>query len=312
MTGNKRKPVIPMKVLKADENAYPSLLKKTDDYPSQIWVTGDESVLQLPHMIAIVGSREATLYGIEITKKLSSELVRLGFVIVSGMAEGIDTAAHEGALEAGGKTIAVLGTGICKTFPAANKILRKQIESNGCVISELEPEFPGANWTFPRRNRIISGLSMGVVVVEAGLKSGSLITARLAAEQGREVFAIPGPITSKASAGTHYLIQTGAKLVTQVSDIVSEFSQFSKLAQSQLSLLSDQKVKVEKTKKLDLSVEEKSILKILSQGKKHIDTLSHESGFPMNTLSPLLLDMEMNDYIKPLPGSLFEAKVEVD
>lgn len=298
-----------MKVLKAEDADYPLILKNIHEYPPQLWVTGDESVLRKPNMVAIVGSREATTYGIETAKKIASELARIGFIIVSGMAGGIDTAAHEGALEVGGKTIAVLGTGICKTFPASNKFLRKKIETNGCVVSELPPEFPGAGWTFPRRNRIISGLSLGVVVVEAGLKSGSLITARFAKEQGRKIFAVPGLITSKLSEGTHYLIQTGAKLITQISDILSEFPQIS---HDQSLLLTEQKIRRVSTPILALSAAEKSILKILSQGKKHIDDLSQSSGFPMNTLSTLLLDMEMNDYIKPLPGSLFEAKVEVD
>lgn len=298
-------------VLQPENSLYPSRLKEISDYPQKLWVTGDSSVLSSSYLMAIVGAREASAYGREVAKKLAKELASLGFVIVSGMAEGIDTAAHEGALEAGGKTIAVFGTSIETTFPAANKQLRLQIESNGCCLSELEPGTRGAPWTFPKRNRIISGLSMGVVVVEAGFKSGSLITARMAAEQGREVFAVPGLITSSVSQGTHHLIQGGAKLVTCVNDIVSEFP---KLMLPQLVLKDLKTSSVKKAIQQELPLlppDQKKIMELLlkeASQPKHIDELCHESGFSMNEISEILLELEMNNQIQTLPGSRFQAK----
>ncbi len=269
-------------------------------------MSGDASVLERGDpFIAVVGAREATAYGREIAKSLSKELSALGFIIVSGMAEGIDTAAHEGALEAGGKTIAVFGTGIEKTFPAFNRELRRRIEENGCCVSEFGSQAHGTPWSFPRRNRIISGLCLGVVVVEAGLKSGSLITARLAAEQGRDVFAVPGPVTSPVSQGTHQLIQGGAKLVTCVEDIVSEFPRLnlsvpSKHAQQSLALSASLP---------PLPKDQKRVVDLLGHSRRptHIDELSSKSGFPLGQLSEILLELEMSGHVRTLPGSLFEA-----
>jgi DNA processing protein len=203
---------------------YPRLLREIPDPPPFLYVSGrlDSSALK----IAVVGSRNATGYGLTTTKNLCADLASLGITIVSGMARGIDTAAHEGAMAGGGKTIAVLGSGLERIYPAENANLFHRISENGAVVSEFalltEPE--GHN--FPLRNRIISGMSLGTVVVEATKKSGSLITARLAAEQNREVFAVPGSIQSFKSTGTHTLIKQGAKLVEHAQDIVEELAPF--------------------------------------------------------------------------------------
>ncbi len=203
---------------------YPALLLEIPDPPPYLYVYGCISSTQ--QNISIVGSRNATQYGLETTQRLGRDLASLGLTIVSGMARGIDTAAHEGALMAHGKTIAVLGSGFDKIYPRENEKLFHRIAETGAVISEFPLNAEPEAHHFPMRNRVISGLSLGTVVVEATLRSGSLITARLAAEQNREVFAVPGSVNSFKSTGTHTLIKQGAKLVEQAGDIMDEISQW--------------------------------------------------------------------------------------
>lgn len=174
--------------------------------------------------VAIVGTRAATPYGLDTARRLAEELAASGITVVSGLAEGIDRAAHEGALKAGGRTIAVMGHGLSMVYPAHHRELADRIAQSGCLLSEFPMDEPPEPWHFPRRNRIISGLSLGVVVVEAPFKSGALITARFAAEQGREVFAVPGLVSSRQSEGTHALLKDGAKLVGRVEDILEELA----------------------------------------------------------------------------------------
>lgn len=204
-----------------DDARYPKLLKEIADPPAALYVFGDYRALMQPQ-IALVGSRNPSHAGLELAHEFAFLLVKAGLSITSGLAIGIDTASHEGALSANGKTIAVLGSGLLQLYPKQNKSLAEKISKQGCVISEWPLNMPPARENFPQRNRIISGLSLGTVVVEAALKSGSLITAKLAAEQNRDVFAIPGSVRNPTSQGCLALIQQGAKCVVCVDDILNE------------------------------------------------------------------------------------------
>lgn len=202
---------------------YPRLLKEIPDPPKILYVRGVGSKINLEKTIAVVGTRNITAYGMQMTKKIVTGLVRQGFTIVSGLAYGVDAVAHEAALDAGGKTIAVLGCGIDIIAPKANtEIYWRIAKGGGAIVSEMPLGVLPDKKRFVTRNRIISGLSLGVVVIEGAQKSGTLITARYAAEQGREVFAVPGPVTSVYSAASSYLLKNGAKLVESASDIIEE------------------------------------------------------------------------------------------
>src|SRR5438552_326981 len=210
-----------MTTIEISDVRYPVLLRNIPDPPPVLYVDGELEPADV-QAVAIVGSRHATLYGIRIARTLAEELSRFGFTIVSGMARGIDRVAHEGALAAGGRTLAVLGCGLDVACPPGHTQLRAQIAEAGALLTEFPLGSPPLAAHFPRRNRILSGLSLGVVVVEAAEGSGSLITAKLAAEQGREVFAVPGPIDAPTSRGTHGLLKQGAKLTETVDDILDE------------------------------------------------------------------------------------------
>ncbi|KKT16161.1 MAG: protecting protein DprA protein [Parcubacteria group bacterium GW2011_GWB1_43_6] len=215
-----------IKIIKKSSKEYPKILREIVNAPKQLYVRGE---LPKNHEMnfAIVGTRAASEYGKTLAFKIAKELAELGFNIVSGLALGIDTQAHLGALAGGGKTIAVLGSGTldASIFPKENlALVKKIVDSGGAVISEYEPQAKSEIWYFPERNRIVSGLSRGALVVEAPEKSGALITARLALEQNREVFAIPGSVFSKNSIGANNLIKSGAKMVTSVDDILEEFN----------------------------------------------------------------------------------------
>ena len=204
-----------------DTPDFPRLLREIPNPPSCLWARGDRSLCDQT-AIAVVGARDATREGIEIAYQIAADLTLAGVVVVSGLARGIDAAAHSGALDAKGKTIAVLGTGIDRVYPSENKELHERIASHGLLLTEFPPGSPPDLFHFPQRNRIISGLSKAVVVVEAREKSGSLITARLAGEQGRDVMVVPGPIRSGQNRGGHALLRDGAKLVEAAVDILQE------------------------------------------------------------------------------------------
>lgn len=202
---------------------YPRLLKEIPDPPAMLYVRGTGSKINLEKTIAVVGTRHATTYGMNITKKLVTDLVALGYTIVSGLAYGVDAIAHQAAIDAGGKTIAVLGCGIDIIAPSVNTDLYwRIIRGHGAIVSEVPPGVRTDKQRFVTRNRIISGLSLGVVVTEGTRQSGSLITANYAAQQGREVFAVPGPVTSKYSGAASFLLKNGAKLVESADDIIEE------------------------------------------------------------------------------------------
>jgi DNA processing protein len=212
-------------VIAIDNSRYPRLLKEIPDPPSVLYVRGTGSKINLEKTIAVVGTRHVTNYGRQITKKLVTDLVARGYTIVSGLAYGVDAIAHQVAIDAGGKTIAVLGCGIDIIAPAVNTDLYWRIvRGHGAIVSEIPPGVRTDKKRFVTRNRIISGLSLGVLVTEGARVSGSLITARYAGEQGREVFAVPGPVTSKYSGAASFLLKNGAKLVESADDIIEELN----------------------------------------------------------------------------------------
>jgi DNA processing protein len=274
------------------DDRYPSLLKEIPDPPPYLYLKG--TIPASRTTIAVVGSRSASDYGISITSRLSRELAEQGVTIVSGLALGVDTAAHRAALQAKGATIGVLGCGIDLVYPSINRQLYREMEERGAIISEFPVGTPPDAPNFPRRNRIISGLSRGVLVVEAAEKSGSLITAGFALEQGREVFAVPGNITFRASRGTNSLIKQGAKLVESVSDIIGELPPESAglpgWARKQGFVLSP--------------TEEKVCL-FLADKPLHIDELTVRSGLTVSSVSAMLLRLELQGAVMQLPGKMF-------
>jgi DNA processing protein len=284
----------------ADSN-YPRLLREIPDPPLFLYVYGrlDGSTGKL----AVVGSRNATGYGLNITKNLCANLASLDLTIVSGMARGIDTAAHEGTLASGGKTVAVLGSGLERVYPAENLRLFHRISENGAVVSEFSLKTEPEAYNFPIRNRIISGMSLGTVVVEATRKSGSLITARLAAEQNREVFAVPGSIQSFKSTGTHTLIKQGAKLVEHARDIVEELVPYA---------CSDGRHAAAEPNKTDepslmLTGDEARVYNILEPYPIHIDNLIRMISMEPGRLSSILLKLELDGLVQQSPGKLFSV-----
>ncbi|MDP2720796.1 MAG: DNA-processing protein DprA [bacterium] len=270
-----------------DEN-YPKLLKEISDAPPVLYVKGE--IPKGERIIGVVGTRKMTSYGREVTEILVRELVASGFVVVSGLARGVDSYAHRVTIGNVGKTIAVLGGGVDKIYPAENEALAKEIASGGgAVISEFPVGMDSIPGNFPARNRIISGLSLGVLVTEAGEDSGSLITAGCAAEQGREVFAVPGPIYSRLARGPATLIKQGAKLVMNVEDILEELQ-----VSGQRPITSGQgEVKGD-------SVEEQAVLDLLLNGPVHVDEITRASKITTAKVGSLLSLMEIKGKIKSL------------
>jgi DNA processing protein len=275
------------------DSGYPDLLRHIHDPPPLLYVYGTLPSESLN--IAIVGSRNATSYGLTVTERLSAALGQRGLTIVSGMARGIDSAAHAGTLAAGGKTIAVLGCGLGTIYPSENRKLFHRIAENGAVISEFSYMTPPDAHHFPIRNRIISGLSLGTVIVEATHQSGSLITARLAAEQGREVFAVPGSVKSFKSMGTHRLIKEGAKLVEHADDIIEELNIGGDSLPHHSRVVSS----------VALTPPEKKVLDKLSPYPIHIDTLVRDLALSAGDVSSLLLQLELKGLVTQSPGKFF-------
>ena len=289
-------------VSRIDEE-YPRGLKEIHDPPLALYVRGTLESRDA-RCVAVVGTRRPTHYGRDTAASISSQLARLGFTVASGLALGIDTHAHEAALRADGRTIAVIGSGLDRIYPEQNIGLAEKIAEHGAVISE----FPLGRWpdktTFPMRNRIVSGLSMGVLVVEAGEKSGALITANQALQQGRSVFAVPGRIDSRASRGTNGLIKGGAALVQDADDILAEY-EF--LIAPHRKLDGGRVSKQQESRHVELSPEEQQIMAILGDGECGVDGLIRESGLMPSAVSSLLLQMEMKRLVRMLPGRIVEA-----
>jgi DNA processing protein len=278
------------------DKAYPELLKYIADPPLVLYCRGkpqgDEKCM------AVVGSRRATWYGLDMSKRLSRELAEHGVTIVSGMARGIDSQAHKGALEARGRTIAVLGCGIDVAYPPENRGLMEEIVCHGAVISEYLPGTEPSRYNFPARNRIISGISLGVTIVEAGEKSGSLITAEYALEQGRDVFSVPGNINSRNSTGTNRLIRDGAKIVTDVGDILDEL----KIAHDPQNTYNS----VKRLTEMKLNGDEKTIAQRLLNGPVHLDVISRDCGISVQMASSILLMLELSGFVEQLPGKYYK------
>ncbi len=286
-------------VTQADPH-YPPLLLHIPDPPPFLYVKGTLPSAQLN--IAVVGSRNATDYGIGATRRLCMDLVRHGVTIVSGMARGVDTAAHAGAIAGGGRTVAVQGTGLNRIYPRENKRLYHQIAENGAVVSEFSLDTGPDAHHFPARNRIISGMCHGTVVVEATGRSGSLITARLAADQNREVFAVPGNIHSFKSVGTHALIRQGAKLVAHAGDILDEFNHLRRPAPETSPTAGPAHP--------PLTEAEAQLIEALDVEAIHIDDLARKLALPAGRLSGLLLQLELKGLVDQSPGKRFALSVE--
>ncbi|MFH1612299.1 MAG: DNA-processing protein DprA, partial [bacterium] len=284
-----------VKILTLIDDDYPANLKTIYTPPPLLYVKG-ELKKEDQIAIAIVGSRRTTVYGREICSKISNNLVNCGLVIVSGLARGIDTVAHYTALNSKGRTIAVLGTGINVIYPSENKSLMEKIILQGAVITEFPINTNPYQMNFPLRNRIISGLSLGTVVIEAGEKSGALITANYALEQNREVFAVPGNITSSYSKGTNKLIKQGAKLVEDVDDIINEL---------QIYFSQNEIVKQKNVKEVYLENEEKLVYQILSEEPIHIEKILKTLNFSISKVLVILMKLEIKKVIKQLPGKFF-------
>jgi DNA processing protein len=303
-------------VLILDDGVYPAPLREIYDPPIVLYVKGAWADCLEQPCVGIVGSRRCSTYGQNSALMLARDLAQRGVTIVSGFARGIDAAAHRGALEAGGRTIAVLGTGIDEVYPRDHKRLAQEIlDAGGALVSQFPLGTPPVSENFPYRNRIISGLSLGILVVEAAENSGSLITARLAIEQNREVFAVPGNITSRNSFGTNYLIKgAGAKLVQQWQDIASELP-----PQIAANLLPPPFGDRRKEKSLadrlqfvpaGLSGAETSVFKLLTPDQPlHIDSLVDQSKLSISDLTATLLALEMRELIRALPGKCFVRKL---
>jgi DNA processing protein len=281
---------------------YPPLLYQIPDPPPFLYVYGSLPTIGLN--IAVVGSRNATDYGISTTRKLCMDLVRQQVNIVSGMARGVDTAAHSGAIAGGGRTVSVLGTGLDRIYPSENKRLFHKIAENGAVVTEFSLDTGPDAHHFPARNRIISGLCHGTVVVEATGRSGSLITARLAAEQNREVFAVPGNIHSFKSVGTHTLIKEGAKLVVHAGDVLDEFQHIQPHDQNAS--------KPPKQSRPILTDDEAMVIDCLEADAVHIDDLARKLTFPSGRLSVLLLQLELKGLVAQSPGKRFALTPGID
>lgn len=314
-------------ILTLTDKDYPELLSYIPNPPCVLYVKGDKSCLSGSLNIAVVGTRKATDYGIEMAREIGKDLSAAGAIVVSGGAVGVDCAAHEGALSGGGKTIAVLGCGINYAYLMSNALLREKISQNGAVVSEYPPDYPAYASNFPIRNRIISGLSLGTIVIEAGKKSGSLITANLANDQNRDVFVVPVDAKSELAEGAVGLIRDGAQVVTCAKDILEEYS--SRLGNN-FKINKDEfvskKVKTSTDKFVNFKVTEKScdlpnknkvllegldnksksVYLAVKNGKIHIDEISCKTEFPVKDLLPIITELELAGLIKSCSGRMYE------
>jgi DNA processing protein len=282
-----------------EDQDYPNLLKEIFNPPLVIFGRGKKELLN-SQCLAIVGCRKPSYYGQQMARKISSELSLCHWTIVSGMAKGIDTCAHIGCLQQQGSTIAVLGSGVDIIYPKENKKNYEEIAEKGAIISEYFPGTAPVPGNFPARNRIISGLSLGVLVVEAGEKSGALITADFAMEQGRDVFALPGMVTNPYAKGTHSLIKQGAKLIEAASDIIQEYYP-DRLFYGNFGNSKNERL---------ISEEEKELLLLIEKQPLHIDEICFLAHKTIMEISPVLLQLEMKGLLKQLPGKIYSCKLD--
>lgn len=285
-----------------DSPLYPEALRHIDNPPMVLFVKGEAALLAAP-AVAVVGARAASSYGARMAARFARELAAAGLVVTSGLALGVDTAAHEGTLAGGGKTVAVLGSGLDVVYPRENRRLFAAVAASGAVVTEYPLGTQPDSFRFPARNRIISGVSLGVLVIEAASQSGSLITARLALEQGREVFAVPGRIDSAKSTGTHRLLQQGAKLVSGVEDILEElrlpFRRPAAAPGGQHAAPGEAPA---------WTPGEQTLLDLLDAYGLEIDEIIRRSGLPTGEVSQLLLHLELQGAVEAMPGGRFRRK----
>ena len=285
------------------EDIYPALLREIHDPPPGLYVLG-ELLERDRHAVAVVGSRRSTHYGNTCARKISFQLAQAGITVVSGLARGIDTAAHEGAVEAKGRTIAVIGCGLGKIYPPENADLAKRIAAgHGAVISEFPVDQIPDKTTFPMRNRIVSGLSRGLLVVECPAWSGAMITANLAAEHGRNVYAVPGPIDRTSSEGCHKLLKDGAKLVTSADDILEDFEWL--LPPSELPGLQAARRAQQDASRPPMEAAETAVYEAISSTESHIDEIITRTQLPAQEVSVLLLKLGFKHLVKQLPGQYY-------
>lgn len=299
-------------VITLEDKDYPKNLKEIYDPPLCLYVKGTLSSADTL-ALAIVGSRRASFYGLSCAEKFSYDLAQYGITVVSGLARGVDTHAHAGALEAKGRTLAVLGSGINSVYPPENTKLAEKIAANGAVISEFPLNTEPLARNFPRRNRVISGLSLGTIVVEAARNSGALITADFALEQGREVFAIPGKVDSATSVGTNRLIQQGAKLIESVEDVLDELK--TKLKECiilQKESKAAQAIAISKEKDdtmaLALSEDERAVYGLINDTPRYADEIIEQASLSSSRGMAVLLKLEMEHVVTQLPGKMFVRK----
>ncbi len=287
-------------LLTIEDSGYPAVLKEILEPPLVLYVKGQPEILGWA-AVAVVGSRKPSGYGRVMSEKLAGDLAAAGLVVVSGLARGIDTCAHKGALRTG-RTVGVLGSGLDVIYPGENRMLAEKISENGAIVSEFPLDSGPAGYHFPLRNRIISGLSLACLVVEASRRSGALITARLALDAGREVMALPGPVTSELSSGTNFLIKNGAKLVETAVDVITELP--FPWREAALSLVMDRI-----QKKIELEGREKLVYEAIPEKDLiHIDELSDKIQMPVAELMTVLLALEMQELVVQEAGSLFRRR----
>ena len=291
------------------DDEYPAMLREIYDIPPLLFVHGNLESLQTPS-VAVVGTRDPSIYGSRMAKELAGGLAAAGYTVVSGLAYGVDSIAHHAALDSDGRTIAVLGSGLDLIYPSQNKDLAKRICENGCIVSEFMMGTQPDSKNFPRRNRIISGLSLGVLVVEAGVKSGALITARYALDQNRDVFAVPGDVSRGGSHGTNRLISEGARLVQELKDILDELRGVSDVPKQktpkevQTRLLPETRPAPEPS----LSVEERKVYKGITEEPVHVDEIADRLGMDVSALLGVLLRLQMKSLIREYPGKLYSLE----
>lgn len=284
-------------LLHRDDDNYPTLLKEIHRPPPVLYVSGNPHALSLPQ-VAVIGARRATRAGLDNARDFAADLASAGFAITSGLALGVDAAAHSGALKVGGKTIAVLGTGVDQVYPVRNAVLNEQIlAADGAIVSEMPLGTAPEAANFPRRNRVISGLSLGTLLVEAAVRSGSLITARLALEQNREVFAIPGSIHNPMARGCHHMIKHGAHLVETSGDIVQQLGGLLSGMASQPGLFEESAREAP-----DLCTEQRRIVQALGGDLRNIEQLARDTGAETGDLMASLLQLELEGLVEQLPG----------
>ncbi|MFZ5568833.1 MAG: DNA-processing protein DprA [Thermodesulfobacteriota bacterium] len=290
-----------IKIVTMCDPGYPPLLLQIPDPPPFLYVRG--SLADIADCIAVVGSRNATQYGLTAAERLCEDLAAHRLDVISGMAVGIDTAAHLGALNGGGRTVAVLGSGLARMYPASNRQLAERIARQGAVVSEFPMLTEPEPFHFPLRNRIISGMALGTIVVEATKNSGSLITARLAAEQGREVFAVPGSIRSFKSTGTHSLLKQGARLVEQAADVLEEIAH--RLSSSPAAGAAAVNPRDGGPKGQPADPDQRRVLAVLSPYPQHIDVVAQRAEMSPGQTAGILLQLELSGLVRQSPGKLF-------